>query len=123
MKAATGLVMAVALALPGGAMPALAQAPGSVSDKALWCSAALANLIRLSDVPESKQQAAVSDLMRFEADMQAEGEAAGWTEAQVRDIAKGYDEEVGPQIADYLQWKDPAALRYSLSDCFPNVTF
>ena len=121
MKPTISLLMGLALLLPLSV--ANAQEQGSVSDKAFWCTAALAHLIKADALPEPEQRAALNDLMRFEAGMQAELEQAGWTEDKVRQVALDYMAEVEPQITDYLQWKDPAALRFGLADCFPNVTF
>lgn len=121
MKPTISLLMGLALLLPLSV--ANAEEQGSVSDKAFWCTAALAHLIKADALPEPEQRAALNDLMRFEAGMQAELEQAGWTQERVEQAAGDYMAEVEPQIADYLRWKDPSALRYDLGDCFPNATF
>jgi hypothetical protein len=53
--------------------------------------------------------------------MAADAARLEWQQTDVESLARLSDEEVAPQIEDYLRWRDPGALRLSLSDCFPSA--
>lgn len=110
------------LALSLAAGPVIAQQMSPEGDQAFWCAAAYAAFVNRSAFASTDQQsAALTDLTRFEPVMLAESERLGWQQEDVVATARQYGDEVTPQIDDYLQWKDPSALRLSLSDCFPST--
>jgi len=104
--------------------PGKAQNLSLEADQAFWCAAAYANYIKKAAFTSAEQQAAaLSDLSRLEGALVADAARLGWQQSDVQAIALAYDEEVAPQVADYLLWKDPAALRLSLAFCFPSAGF
>ena len=114
--------LAVLLGLALSASGAQAQQLSPEADQAFWCAGAYATFVNKGAFASNEQQnLALSDLSRFEAVMQAEGTRLGWDQKAVETLALSYGEEVEPQVDDYLLWKDPAALRLSLSDCFPSA--
>ena len=89
-----------------------------------WCAAAYAGFVNKGAFVSSDQQAtALADLSHFEAAMAAEAGRLGWTQTDVENVSRSYYAEVEPQLDDYLQWRDPAALRLGLDVCFPSVAF
>ena len=117
-------VIAVGMALGLGVpvQPAIAQSLSQEGDRAFWCAAAFASLAnKQAFASDDQQAAALSDLARFEPSMGAEATQLGWQTSDIEDTARSYYAEVDPQIDDYLQWRDPAALRLSLADCFPSA--
>lgn len=104
--------------------PSTAQEFGREADQAFWCAAAYAGLVSKSGFssPE-QQQEALTDLARFEPAMVAEATRLGWQKADIESASLSYYAEVEPQLDDFLQWRDPAALRIGLDVCFPSVTF
>jgi hypothetical protein len=107
--------------LCSGASRADAQDLSPEADQAFWCAAVYANYVKKGAFASQEQQAvALSDLSRLEEAMVADATRLGWQQSEVEALARTYDEEVGPQIDDYLLWKDPAALRLKLADCFPS---
>ena len=117
-----GAVLASLLCL--GTLPARAQTLSVEADQAFWCAAAYANFVKKAAFTSAEQQAAaLADLSRLEGAMAADAARLGWQQSDVESLARSYDEEVAPQIDDYLLWRDPAALRLSLADCFPSAGF
>lgn len=126
MKAAKGGAWRLAVAVLGLTLsqPALAQSMGTDADQAFWCAAAYAGLVNKSGFSSASQQAAaLTDLTRFEPTMIEEATRLGWQQADIESASLSYYAEVEPQLDDYLQWRDPAALRFGLEVCFPNASF
>lgn len=112
--------MLLGLALSAGG--ARAQQLSPEADQAFWCTGAYTSLLKKGAFASPEQQnLALADLGRFEPVMQAEAERLGWDRAAIESVALSYGDEVQPQIDDYLLWNDPAALRLSLTDCFPGA--
>jgi hypothetical protein len=117
-----GIVLIASLSF--GISHTKAQDLSPEADQAFWCAAAYANYVKKAAFASPEQQAAaLADASRLEGAMVADAARLGWQQSDVISIAKAYDDEVGPQVDDYLLWKDPAALRLSLADCFPSAGF
>lgn len=117
-----GAVLVVLLGL--GTLPGQAQDLSPEADQAFWCAAAYANYVKKAAFESAEQQAAaLADISRLAAAMEADAARLGWVQSDVELLALAYDEEVRSQVDDYLLWKDPAALRLSLADCFPSAGF
>lgn len=117
---AAGVALLVGLALSAG--PSRADDLTTEGDLALWCAAIYVGFHNRGAFASAEQDAAArSDLQRFDSVLAAEAVRLGWQQADVLDMSRSYGDEVAPQIDDYLQRKDPAALRLSLADCFPSV--
>lgn len=117
-----GAVLVVLLGL--GTLPGQAQDLSPEADQAFWCAAAYANYVKKAAFESAEQQAAaLADISRLAAAMEADAARLGWVQSDVESLALAYDEEVRSQVDDYLLWKDPAALRLSLADCFPSAGF
>lgn len=115
----TCAILIAALCL--GTLQVKAQELSPEADQAFWCAAAYANLVKTDAFTSPEQQAAaLAELSRLEGALAADAARLGWQRSDVEALALTYDEEVRPQIDDYLLWKDPAALRLSLADCFPS---
>lgn len=117
-----GIVLIASLSF--GTSHTRAQDLSPEADQAFWCAAAYANYVKKAAFTSPEQQAAaLADASRLEGAMVADAARLGWQQSDVISIAKAYDDEVGPQVDDYLLWTDPAALRLSLADCFPSAGF
>ena len=115
-----GAFLAISLCL--GTPQSKAQELSAEADQAFWCAAAYANYIKKDAFTSPEQQAgAPADLSRLEGAMAADAARLEWQQTDVESLARLSDEEVAPQIEDYLRWRDPGALRLSLSDCFPSA--
>jgi hypothetical protein len=119
-----GLVLLVSCLGLVAPVPASAQDLGEEADQAFWCAAAYAGFVNKGVFVSPDQQAtALADLAHFESAMAAEAGRLGWTQTDVENLSLSYYAEVEPQLDDYLQWRDPAALRLRLDVCFPSVVF
>lgn len=124
VRAATGLGAFLVVSLCLGTPQVKAQDLSPEADQAFWCAAAYANYVKKDAFTSPDQQAAaLADLSRLEGAMAADAARLGWQQSDVQSLALAYDEEVAPQIDDYLLWKDPAALHLSLAGCFPSADF
>jgi hypothetical protein len=102
--------------------PSKSQELSPEADQAFWCAAAYDHYARKGAFASEQQQAAaLADAARFQAVVDAETARFGWKLKDIEAVAMDYYTEVSPQVDDYLLWKDPAALRLSLADCFPSA--
>ncbi len=124
VRTVTGVGVFLVASLCFGTLQGKAQDLSPGADQAFWCAAAYANYVNKGAFASPEQQAtALADLAPLEEAMAADAARLGWQQSDVESLALAYNEEVEPQIDDYLLWKDPAALRISLATCFPSAGF